>query len=996
MPESKPEDPSDLIDPSAPSQQQGDSSLFPVVGIGASAGGLAAIETFFRHMPVGSGMGFVVISHLDPSRPSMLAEIIQATTSMAVSEVVDDVKVQPNHVYVIAPDSDLTINGGHLRLVRPRSAGTLKMPVDIFFRSLADDCGTQAIGIVLSGSGTDGTEGVNAIKIARGRILVQDTESAEYQGMPESAKDTGLADDVLNPEEMPARLIQYQQQLAQTDEIHHDDREPSEALKKIFVILKSRTGHDFSLYKRNTLMRRIERRMAVHLIEEIDEYVRHLRESERESETLFNELLIGVTSFFRDEEVFSYLENVAIPELLANKSIDDALRIWVVGCSTGQEAYSIAILLHECIKRADRFFQVQVFATDIDKGAIDIARSGTYCKSDTSNVSQERLSRYFTVTPQGQLQVKETIREMLVFAQQDVNKDPPFTKLDLLSCRNLLIYFRPELQSQLLPIFHYSLNSGGLLLLGSSESIGQQVDLFSTVDSKCKLFRKKPMHSPEEPLRMPSYMAQRDTTFHDSFQRGASPSDLGELSYVEAILGESNSPPCVIVDNANEVVYIHGRTGLFLEPAVGKANMNIVDMARPGIKAEISSALRQLKESRTEVIRTNLEVNANGTRTNLTLTFKPLVDSEPLQGLSMIVFASQPSDGSHSAVVSSGKTLEDVEAELRDTRETLQSLVENKQAANEELKSTNEELQSINEELQSTNEELQTSKEELQSMNEESMTVNGELQLRNHDLATTGDDLKNLLDSTEIATLFIDGELRVRNYTPRATDLIPLQPSDKGRLISNYATNLNGQVDLGKIASQVLEDLVIREMEVSSKDNNIYLLRARPYRTVANMIDGVVLTFENVTKLKKAEQILLDEATTQGETKYLSLLKACLDGVIVSDPNGSILGANSRLCDLIGYREAELLKMKIQQLSHPDSIQETEDELRRAKELDTGAIPLPAVLQKSYVHKNGTVVSASVAVTWHRERLADLISGRMYRFEFIIPLANGEVDNPMG
>jgi two-component system CheB/CheR fusion protein len=837
---------------------------FPIVGIGASAGGLEAFEAFFKEMPPDSGMAFVLVAHLDPTHVSILSELLQKQTKMKVCQIKDGTKVQPNAVYVIPPNKALGILKGTLQLMEPVQPRGANMPIDSFFRSLAQDQGPNAVCIVLSGTGTDGTLGLKAIKGETGMVMVQDVESAKYDGMPRSAVSTHLADYILPPSKMPEQLIKYAKHATQkvAPRIVPVQGQIPDALQKILIILRTRTDHDFSLYNKTTICRRIERRMNVHQIDKISEYVRYLQESEGEVDTLFKELLINVTNFFRDPEAFDTLKEQVLPKLLKEKPDDYNLRVWVPGCSSGEEAYSIAILLQECMNSLKRRFNVQVFATDIDGDAIGAARAGLYPASISADVSQERLKRYFT-KEDTQFRIRKSIREMVVFAIQNITKDPSFTKLDLLCCRNLLIYLSSELQRRLLPLFHYSLKPEGILFLGSSETIGQATDLFAPLDRKWKIYNRKPSMSPNHAMLVfPRVHPMRETPEPEAAETVKRAEELSTFQLVETILQQSATPSCAVIDDACNVVYIHGRTGRFLEPAEGKVSLNILEMARPGLKTELTAAIRKVTLHKQEVIHKGVCVRHNGGHLFMDLTVKPILEQSAMRGLKMVVFqeVAAPTKAGKSkpkrAVVSkTSKTIEELEQELRHTREDLQTTIEELETSNEELKSTNEELQSTNEELQSTNEELETSSEELQSLNEEAATVNAELQSRIDELSNANDDMKNLLDSTEIATIFLDIDLCIRRFTPRATEIMPLLGTDTGRPIKHLASSLP-DTDLTEYSREVLMDLGVKEVEVQSKDGRCFLMRVRPYRTVANVIDGVVLTFEDITERKRMEKKL--------------------------------------------------------------------------------------------------------------------------------------------
>ncbi len=884
-----------------------DQKGFPIVAIGASAGGLEAYEAFFKSMPSDSGMAFILVAHLDPSHVSLLPELIQNRTKMEARQAKDGMKVQVDHIYIIPPNKDLRILNGVLQLLEFTQPRAVNMPIDSFFRSLAQDQGANAICIILSGTGTDGTLGLKAIKGEGGMAMVQDEESAKYDGMPRSAIATNLADYVLSPQKMPKQLIQYTKHTGPrilpmgTNSL---DSLPN-ALQKVLLVLRSRTKNDFTLYKKNTICRRIERRMKVHQIEHINDYVRHLQESEREVDILFKELLIGVTNFFRDPEAFEFLKKKALPKLLREKSEGYHFRAWVPGCSTGEEAYSLAILLSELMEESKHSFNVQIFGTDIDEDAINTARAGLYPPSISVDISPVRLKRFFGKEDNGAYRIKKNIREMLIFAPQNLIKHPPFTKLDLLSCRNLLIYLDAELQKKLLPIFHYSLKPGGILFLGTSETIGQSLDLFKPLEKKLKIFSNGPV-SGLQALEFPPGKPERQDEEIKPPASVKKAKELDSIKLLEAVLKQSDVPPCAIIENNLNIVYIHGRTGRFLEPAEGKISVNILEMARPGLKKELSAAIRKVDLQKREVALKGIRIRHNGDHLYLNLTVKPIFELGAARNLMMVIFnetglEKHPKEKKLLPPPNKEtKTVEELEAELQYTKEDLQSTIEELETANEELKSTNEELQSTNEELQSTNEEMETSKEELQSLNEESTTVNAELQGRIEELDKTHDDMKNLLDSTHIATIFLDTELCIQRFTPKTTKIIPLSGSDSGRPIKHFATTLLG-TNLDQQAAKVLDDLMPIEKTVEDKEGHFFLMRLRPYRTVNNVIDGVVITFEDITKIKEAEWA----------QRLATVLRDSNDAITVLDFNGDILEWNRGAKKMYGYTEIEAKEMNL-------------------------------------------------------------------------------------
>jgi len=832
---------------------------FPIVALGASAGGLEAFTQFFKACPPDTGMAFIVVAHLDPTHISLLPELLQKQTEMKVTQVTNNEKIIPDTVYVIPPNKELNILNRVLYLLPPPRSRGMNLPIDSLFRSLAQDQAERAAAIVLSGTGTDGTQGVKAIKEAGGVVLVQDEASAVYDGMPKSATATGVADYILPPAKMPDRLISYfsfvrkgKLSIPITGNIKF-----AEALPKILLILRNQTGHDFSLYKHNTLIRRVERRMNVHQIETLSNYVQFLQKSETEAHLLFKDLLIGVTSFFRDPEAFEILKRQVIPEYLATIANGSTIRVWVAGCSTGEEVYSLAMVLDEVMESMKGTFNIQIFGTDIDEEAIDFARSGLYPPGIQTDVGRERLKHYFVKEANGYFRVKKLIRERIIFAMQNVIKDPPFTKLDFLSCRNLLIYLTAELQKKLLPVFRYSLKQNGILFLGSSETIGTSLDYFNAIDRKWKIYQQLPdsFAKPEIvnfPTRIPmdqkKPVVKPATTFVQE--------EINELHIVETILQQSEIPSGVVIDETGMIYYIHGPTGKFLEPARGIPRLNIFDMARPGLKQEVEPVVREAMANLREVVKRGIRVSSNGDTTLINLVVRPLIVPKSTVKLFLLMFEPRGS-GDRKKSGATGprqkeKNIDWLEQELNRTRHTLYTTIEELETSNEELKSTNEELQSTNEEMQSANEELETSREELQSMNEEATTINAELQCRIDELSKANDDMKNLLDSTDIAIIFLDKHLNVRKFTPRVTDMISLTPTDVGRPIRHFASTLN-TIDLEHLSGEVLKDLATKEVKAESSGGLFYHLRIRPYRTVNNVIDGVVITMENITPIKPKE-----------------------------------------------------------------------------------------------------------------------------------------------
>lgn len=878
---------------------------FPIVGMGASAGGLEAFELFFSAMPSNSGMAFILISHLDPTHVSILPELIQKKTDMTITLIEDGMEVQPNMVYVIPPNKDVTIVHGILHLMALPQPRGFNLPIDNFFRSLVQDQGANAICIILSGTGADGTLGLKQIKGEVGMVMVQDEETAKYSGMPHNAIATGLVDYVMPVDKMPDQLIKFTRHtiIAPPAKISADEQRLQGSLQKIFILLHSLTNHNFSQYKTNTMRRRIERRMHVHQIDEIQDYVKYLQTRKREVHALFNDLLIGVTNFFRDPAAFDTLRDNFLPRLLKDKPDNHGVRIWVPGCSTGEEAYSIAMLLDECMEQLNRHFDIQIFATDIDDNAISIARSGLYPLSISAEVIPERLKRFF-IREKDNFRVIKSIREMLVFAPQNLIKDPPFTKLDILSCRNLLIYLESGLQKKLLPIFHYSLKPDGILFLGSSESVDHEHNLFKVQDKKWKIYTRLPNLKAVRPLLdfpvRPSLEPEIDAKITKAVRKAE---EINSLMLVESILQQSETPPCVIIDENSNIVYTHGRTGKYLEPATGKISINILEMARPGLKAVLAAAIRKTITLKQQETHNRVEIRNNGGFTRVDLTIKPVKDHGTACGLIMIIFKDAPLSIPKEMQQDLKKTEEasQLEQELQYTKENLQTTIEELETANEELRSTNEELQSTNEELQSANEELETSKEELQSLNEESATVNAELQTRIDELSNANDDMANLLNSTQIDTIFLDMDLNVRRFTPMVASLIHLTGTDVGRPVTHFATELKA-FNIAEYAEQVLSDLVTREIEVESRGEKFFRTRIMPYRTMHNVIDGVVITFQDITELKRLS------LTNQ---RLAAVVMDSKDAIIIQDMDGNITFWNRGAEKIHGYTQQQALEMNI-------------------------------------------------------------------------------------
>jgi two-component system CheB/CheR fusion protein len=921
-----------------------------VVGMGGSAGGLEAFEQFFSHLPPDTGLAFVLVPHLEPTHKGMMPELLQRYTRMQVVEVADGMEVQPNRVYVIPPNADLSILHGKLQVLEPVAPRGLRTPIDYFFRHLAMDQKEKAIAILLSGMGSDGTLGLKAIKENVGLAMVQDPASAQFDAMPRNAIATGLVDYVAPADELPAKLVQYI--LHTRPAIEDRDlpaAEPSAALRKVFVLLRARTGNDFSCYKNTTICRRIERRMSVHQFDSLPRYVRFLQENPQEVDLLHKELLIGVTNCFRDSGLFEVLKEKVIPRLLRDRPKGNPLRVWNPGCSTGEETYSLAIVLKECMeelgnkgvgnllperpegccaqkvpdpfvppgnllperpegccaqKVPDPFLPpaIQVFATDIDQDAIDKAGKGVFAAGIAADVSAQRLARFFVPEGDG-YRIKREIRDLVVFGVQNILIDPPFTKLDILCCRNLLIYVNLETQKKLLPLMHYALAPGGLLILGTAETVGGFDRLFAPVDRKWKVFQRQEVGE-RTFVELPG-RARRTGRGSPPFMEKAKEPVMDVCYAAQRVLLDRYGPPAVIVTAEGDVIYVNGRTGKYLEPSSGKANINVFAMAREGLREELAIAIHKAAKAKTAVTQRGVRVKTNGGFTTIDLAVTPLVEPGDLSGTFFVVFAEAaagsgaPPAARTPAPAGPGAAAPEVEEELRRTRERLQTTVEEMQVTHEELRSTNEELQSNNEELQTANEELTSSKEELQSLNEEMQTVNAELQSKIDELSRSNSDMKNLLNGIEMATIFLDNSLAVKRFSAQATKIVNLVPGDTGRPIGDFAPKLKYD-RLLEDAQDVLETLVPKEAQVQATDGRWYHMRILPYRTLDNVIDGVVMTFADTTALKQTEA-RLQEARDYAQ----SIIATIREPLVVLDGELRIVSASRSFYQTFAIEPAE-------------------------------------------------------------------------------------------
>jgi two-component system, chemotaxis family, CheB/CheR fusion protein len=856
---------------------------FPIVGIGASAGGLEALEAFFAQVPADCGMAFVVITHTDPDHSSMLPELLQRKARIPVKSIEAGMPVEAGMIYIPPTDRDPFIEQDAFQLKKRPGRAQGHMPVDLFFKSLAAERGERAVCIVLSGTGSDGTQGLRLIKERSGLTVVQRSDSARHAGMPDSALSTGLVDFVLAPAQMPERLLEYFRNpaaiQAASDEV--SVTAGPEPLRRIIHFLAQRTRHDFSLYKSSTLVRRIERRMTVTRSRSPDAYLQFLHRNGDETRALFQDLLIGVTSFFRDPEAFEHLKQNVVPDLIARTREDDVLRTWIAGCATGEEAYSVAIIFKECLDERNTIRQLQMFGTDIDDKAVEKARQGVFLQNIAADVSPARLKRFFT--KEGDYyRVNSEIRESVVFAEQNILRDPPFSSLDLLVCRNLLIYLRPEAQERLLPLFHYTLKKDGCLFLGTSESIGRFHELFKPLSKAYSIYRKKDsLLRPQ--VQFPT--GARGPKSSDERAGHEAPRPLEHFSVaqaVERILLKEHTPAAVIINASGEILHIHGRTGKYLEPAEGKPTLRIADMAREGLRFALMSALRRTVEQKQPVREHDLRVKTNGAYQRVALTVQPLT-AEPLKGCHLVLFEDLPAiqgDSGPERQRADGDDadgrIEALERELMRVRHDYQGAVEELESSNEELRSVNEEMHSSNEELQSSNEELESSREELQSLNEELNTVNSELHTKIDQLDEAYGAITQVLNATRIAVVFLDTDLCVRRFTEEASRLINLIDSDVGRPIKHIAANLAGE-NLAFKAEQVLKQLAPFEGEVQTNDGHWYRMAILVHRN-QDQIEGVVLTFVNIDVQKNAQR-RIEEMTAQAVRSVQRFAESIVDTV---------------------------------------------------------------------------------------------------------------------
>ena len=900
------------------------SGLFPIVGIGASAGGLEAFSELLRHMPEKTGMAFVLVQHLDPKHGSVLQEILSRTTKIPVTEVTQGVVVQPDHAYVIPANTNLTLKNGMLQLGSRVLTRGQHMPINDFFRSLAESAGQQAIGVILSGTASDGTEGCRAIKAAGGLTFAQDEESAKYDSMPRNAVNAGCIDFILSPKDI-ARELGGISQHPYVARVMSPEAEGFEGmmgsdLNALFGLLRESTGVDFTNYKHTTLQRRIRRRMVVHKVAKLKDYLRFIGKRPEELDELYRDLLIHVTGFFREPEAFVALRKHVYPKLFEGRKPDNPIRVWVAGCSTGEEVYSIAITLLEYMWVHSRNISqaataIQIFATDISDTALDRARTGLYTEAAVSEISADRLKRFF-IRLDGGFQVNKSIRDMCIFAKQNLVKDPPFSNLDLVSCRNLLIYLGPVLQRRVIPTLHYALKPGGYLMLGAAENLGGFADHFGLVDKKDKIYQKR-----RTSARLTTYFANPDylpLKTGDAKQPRELPVPFTVEREVEHLLVNRFVPASIVVNDQLEIVQFHGKTGAYLEPPAGQPSFSLAKMAREGLLVDLRTALSAAKKTNATVRKEGVQIQSETGIRKVSLEVVPLRGPSAQERLYVVVFQDEvPKPAVLEDKGKTGKIVKVARSTVRDTellkremnqlREQLRSLIEEHETTTEEFKSAHEEVLSANEELQSTNEELETAKEELQSTNEELTTLNEEMQNRNAELGSANNDLLNLLGHVDIPVVMVSNDLRIRRFTPPAQKLLNLLPGDIGRRLGEIRPNLDLE-DLESLAHEAIRRVAPQERQVRTKEGGWQVLHVRPYKTWDNRIEGAVISLQDVDSLKRS----LDQTREFADT----IVESAREPILVLNAGLQVTAANPAFYRVFDVSREETERRLIYQLGN--------------------------------------------------------------------------------
>jgi len=932
---------------------------FLIVGLGASAGGIKAFKEFFEHVPADSGMSYVVVLHLSPEHDSHLAEVLQVSASIPVTQVRERVRIQPNHVYVVPPNQSLSMPDGHLGVSNVTRIEERRAPVDIFFRTLAESRHSFAACVVLSGTGADGSMGLKRVKELGGICVVQDPDEAEFSDMPRNSIATALVDHVLPVKAIPAKLIAYRNSLATLPiEIEEPDRVIDEqSLRELFGHLRAGTGHDFANYKRATVLRRVHRRMGVHQILDLGTYAQYVREQPKEAQALLKDLLISVTNFFRDRDAFGSLERVVLPKLFQSKTENDQVRAWVAGCATGEEAYSLAMLLAEHSAGVPGAPMVQIFATDIDVDAIAMAREGVYTINDAADVPVERLRRFFQKEGDA-YRVRKELREMVLFAHHNIIKDPPFSHLDLVSCRNLLIYLNRSAQRRVMEVTHFALKPEGYLFLGSTESIEGSGDLFVVVDKDARIFESRAT-SARISIPIGVLAPNERRVLHQAGE--ARTKERLSFADLHLRLLEQYAPPSMVVNEDHEIVHVSESAGRFLQFVGGEPSHDLLRVVRPELRLELRAALHQSAQQRTNVTVSDLTVRLDNETVSVDIIVRPVLrPTDTAQGFFLIIFQERQR-GIDDAAAAPANTIpaparqidaaRQLEDEVIRLKATLRTTIERDETQAEELKASNEELQAMNEELRSSTEELETSKEELQSLNEEMRTVNQELKIKIEEQIQANDDIHNLINSAEIGTVFLDRSSRVKMFTPRTRDIFSLLPIDRGRQLEDINNHLL-VTDLTADIDRVLQHEERVEREVQTRDGRWFMMRLIPYRNLAeDHIDGVVLTFFEITVRKLAE-----EALRRSEERMRLVLESVADYAILTlDEEGRIDTWTAGARAMFGFTEPEAIGSSFDLLS---TFEDRESGVAAA-ELRQARVAGRAVVARWHMRKDGTRVFVS-------------------------------------
>ena len=918
-----------------------------IVGIGASAGGLNALKQFFSKVPEDSGLTYVVVVHLSPEHKSMLSELLQPHSKIPVEQVTKTIPMQPNHVYVIPPGSHLNTIDTHLRLSELEEKRSKRAPIDHFFRTLAKTHDGNSIGIILTGTGSDGALGIKEIKGRNGMIIVQDPNEAEYDGMPQSAIATGMVDFVLPIEKIPEQVMRFahtKPSIPVVEEIKEVKKDDQQILQKIFAQVRARTGRDFSRYKISTVMRRLQRRMQFYQIANLKDYLDLLRKDATEVKALSDDFLITVTNFFRDKEVFQYLEKTIIPRLFKNKAPDEQIRVWSVGCASGEEAYTLAMLLLEEASRHSASPVIQVFASDLHERSLKMARDGFYPGDIETDVNTERLRKFFT-KENGGYRVRKEIREQVIFTPHNLMGDPPFSKLDMIVCRNLLIYLKREVQPDVMELFHYSLLPDGVLVLGTSEHLDTS-DLFRTEHKDFSVYIKRNVAGPEP--RLPVFpMAYQRHSQETGTENKHEPVSYGML---HQRMVEHYAPPSILIGSEYQVLHISEHAGCYLVHPGGEPTHNIFKLIREELRIELRSTLQAAKDSKKINRSKPVHVKINGNIKHVVLAVK--ISNEPnRENLALVIFEEQEKNADIKGLIDdkdtdkNEATIKEMEAELSITQQRLQAIIEEYETSQEEMKASNEELQSANEELRSTMEELETSKEELQSVNEELTTVNQENRHKVEELSQLSSDLQNLLSSTDIATLFLDREFRILRFTPRLGELFNVRPADRGRPITDL-THRVGYSNLLEDGNKVLNKLVPIEQEVQDEENNWYICRILPYRSTEDRIEGIVITFIDITSRKRME-----DALRKREERLKKMVNVEGVGILIFNNDGTVVDANDAFINLFGYSRKDIQSgtLSWKTFTPREYIEENEKQLDLLNKTDR-----IGPYEKEYLHKDGT------------------------------------------